>query len=235
MPRQILIIGLGNDYRGDDAVGRAVARRLQAIAGDYVRVLEESGEGVALMESWKGGDFVILIDAVHSSAAAGTIHRFDAATQPVPGSFFHYSTHAFSVAEAVELARALNQLPPQLVIYGIEGKNFDSRVGLSPEVKMAAEELFRMVKEDLCTNSRSYDLLRKIESIAREQGGQRVAGLKVKLGVLSHISADHFASTSKPLREARSAEGARLEIETLTDEYDPHAQDILLDSVELED
>ena len=75
MPRQILIIGLGNDYRGDDAVGRALARRLQAIAGDYVRVLEESGEGVALIESWKGGDFVILIDAVHSGAAAGPASR----------------------------------------------------------------------------------------------------------------------------------------------------------------
>ena len=155
MPRQILIIGLGNDYRGDDAVGRAIARRLQTIADDNVRVLEESGEGVALMESWKGGDLVILIDAVHSGGAPGTIHRFDAAMQPVPGSFFHYSTHAFSVAEAVELARALNQLPPRLIVYGIEGKNFDSRVGLSPEVKVAAEEVFRMVKEELCTNSRS--------------------------------------------------------------------------------
>jgi hydrogenase maturation protease len=155
MAGQILIIGLGNDYRGDDSVGRALARRLQAIAGDSVRVLEESGEGVALIEAWKGGDFVILIDAVHSGGVPGTIHRFDAAMQPIPGSFFHYSTHAFSVAEAVELARALNQLPPRLVIYGIEGKNFDSRVGLSPEVKVAAEEVFRMVKEELCTNSRS--------------------------------------------------------------------------------
>jgi hydrogenase maturation protease len=155
MPEHILIIGLGNDYRGDDAVGRALARRLQVIAGSSVRVLEESGEGASLIEAWEGADFVILIDAVHSGGAAGTIHRFHAAMQPVPGRFFHYSTHAFSVAEAVELARALNQLPPRLIVYGIEGKNFDSRVGLSPEVKVAAEEVFRMVKEELCTNSRS--------------------------------------------------------------------------------
>ena len=155
MTGQILIIGLGNDYRGDDAVGRVLARKLQSIAGDNVRVLEESGEGAALMESWKGGDFVILIDAVHSGGAAGTVHRFDTVTQPVPGSFFHYSTHAFSVAEAVELARALNQLPPRLIVFGIEGKNFDSRVGLSPEVKVAAEEVFCRVKEELCTSSRS--------------------------------------------------------------------------------
>ena len=154
MARRILIIGLGNDYRGDDAVGRALARRLQAIAGGNVRVMEESGEGASLIEAWQGADLVMLIDAVHSGGAAGTIHRFDAAMQPVPGSFFHYSTHAFSVAEAVELARALNRLPPRLIVYGIEGKNFDSRVELSPEVKAAAEEVFRMLKEELWTNSR---------------------------------------------------------------------------------
>jgi hydrogenase maturation protease len=155
MPRQILVIGLGNDYRGDDAVGRIAARRLKATAGDDVRVVEESGEGASLIEAWKGADFVILIDAVHSGGAAGTIHRFDAGMRPVPSSFFHYSTHAFSVAEAVELARALNQLPPRLRVYGIEGKNFDSRVGLSPEVEAAADEVLRSVKEELCTNSRS--------------------------------------------------------------------------------
>jgi hydrogenase maturation protease len=154
MPGQILIIGLGNDYRGDDAAGRIVARRL-ATAGGNVRVLEESGEGASLIEAWKGANFVILIDAVHSGRAPGTIHRFDTAIQHVPGSFFHYSTHAFSVAEAVELARALDQLPSRLIVYGIEGKNFDSREGLSPEVAAAATEVFRMVKQELCTNSRS--------------------------------------------------------------------------------
>jgi hydrogenase maturation protease len=153
--QQILVIGLGNDYRRDDAVGRVGARRLKAIAGDNVRVVEESGEGAALIEAFKGADFVILIDAVHSGGAAGIIHRFDAEARPIPARFFHYSTHAFSVAEAVELARALNQLPAKLIVYGIEGKTFDSGVGLSLEVEGAAEELLRRVREELCTNSRS--------------------------------------------------------------------------------
>src|SRR6516225_3943134 len=110
-PRQILVIGLGNDYRGDDAVGRVVARGLKAIGADNVRVVEESGEGAALIQAWKGADFVIVIDAVHSGGAPGSIHRFDAESQPIPSSFFHYSTHAFSIAVAVELARALIYSP----------------------------------------------------------------------------------------------------------------------------
>ena len=150
-----LIIGLGNDYRSDDAVGRVVARKLGAESLDGVRILEESGEGAALMDAWRGADFVILIDAVHSGGKPGTIYRIDAHAEEIPRSFFHYSTHAFSVAEAVELARALGQLPPRLVIYGIEGKNFESGISLSPEIETAAEEAARRVKAKLCTSSYS--------------------------------------------------------------------------------
>ena len=153
--RQILVIGLGFDYRGDDAVGRVVTRRLKAIGADNVRVVEESGEGAALIEAWKGADFVIAIDAAYSGGAPGSIHRFDAESQPIPSRFFHYSTHAFSIAEAVELARALNQLPAKLVVYGIEGKTFDAGAGLSLEVEGAAAELVSWVEEELRTNSRS--------------------------------------------------------------------------------
>jgi len=35
---------------------------------------------------------------------------------------------------------ALDQLPPRLIVYGIEGKDFTSGEGLSPEVAAAVEE-----------------------------------------------------------------------------------------------
>ena len=82
-----LIIGLGNDYRSDDAVGRVVARKLRAESLDGVRILEESGEGAALMDAWQGADFVILIDAVHSGAKPGTIYRIDAHAEEIPAVF----------------------------------------------------------------------------------------------------------------------------------------------------
>jgi hydrogenase maturation protease len=151
----VLIIGLGNDYRSDDGVGRDVARKLRAESLDGVRILEESGEGAALIDAWHDADFVILIDAVHSGAKPGTIYRIDAHAEEIPRSFFHYSTHAFSVSEAVGLGRALGQLPQRLVVYGIEGKNFEAGIGLSPEIETAAEETARRVKAELCTSSHS--------------------------------------------------------------------------------
>jgi hydrogenase maturation protease len=144
MPQTLpLIIGIGNEYRSDDAVGLVVARRLKERLADSVTILEQSGDGAALMEVWRGAETVIIIDAMMSGAAPGTIRRFDASAQQIPKSGFCCSTHAFGVAEAIELARALGNFPQHLVVYGIEGKNFAAGVGLSAEVEKAAGETVR--------------------------------------------------------------------------------------------
>lgn len=145
----ILVIGVGNVYRGDDAVGRIVAQDLKREMPDCVNTVEKGGDGMALMESWEDADTVILIDAVHSGALPGTIHRFDAHAQPIPATYFHYSSHAFGVAEAVELSRALNQLPPHFIIYGIEGKCFEPEGELTREVAKAAQDVLTQIQHDI--------------------------------------------------------------------------------------
>ena len=78
------------------------------------------------------------------------------------------------------------------------------------------------------------DLIQKIKAIAQEESAQKVVGVKVSLGALSHISADHFRDHFIAAARGTIAEDAKLEIETFRDEYDPQAQDILLESLELE-
>lgn len=144
-----LIIGVGNDYHRDDAVGVAIARALREKNLRHVQVLEQSGEGTALLEAWHGAERVILIDAVQSGAAPGTILRFEAHRQAIPTKFFHSSTHDFGVAEAIELARTLGQLPKSLIVYGIEGKDFSLGEGLSPEVAHAASQVLDKILKEL--------------------------------------------------------------------------------------
>lgn len=139
--REALVIGVGNAYRGDDAAGIVVARRVRELASPKVRVLEEEGEPTDLMESWADTTRVVLVDAVVSGAPAGTVHRFEPALRPLPVQLFRYSTHAFSVAEVIELARALDRLPTGLVLYGIEGRSFGAGAGLSPEIEAIVEEV----------------------------------------------------------------------------------------------
>jgi hydrogenase maturation protease len=144
-----LIIGIGNEFRRDDAVGLVVAARLRAQVSDGFMVIEHRGEGASLMEAWKDTNRVMIIDAVRSGAAAGTLYRFDAGERSVPANFFNYSTHAFSLAEAIEMARVLNQLPERLVVYGIEGEDFTLGTGLTPAVEQAAREVELQILADI--------------------------------------------------------------------------------------
>ena len=130
------IIGIGNLFRRDDGAGLAVAR-LIAKQHPNVTVIEHSGDGLALIEAWHGTTRVVLVDAVQSGCASGAVQHFDALGTPLPIGCFNGSTHGFNVAEAIELARALNRLPVHLELFGIEGRDFTTGEGLSPEVESA--------------------------------------------------------------------------------------------------
>jgi hydrogenase nickel incorporation protein HypA/HybF len=78
------------------------------------------------------------------------------------------------------------------------------------------------------------DLIRKIEAIARQQQAERVIGVRVRLGALAHLSPEHFRAHYVAAARGTLAEGAALEIQVMSDITDPHAQDLLLDSVEVE-
>ena len=146
---QITIIGIGNAFRGDDGVGLLIAQRLRALALPGVTILEQSGEGAALVETWREAGRIIVVDAVSSGSTPGTIHRLEVTDQPLPAHFSGGSTHAFGLAEAVELARQLDRLPPGLVIYGIEARDFTLGTGLSPEAQAAAESLIKQLAQEL--------------------------------------------------------------------------------------
>ncbi len=148
---RIGVIGIGNDSRGDDAVGLVVARQLQCDVSEGVTVQEICGEGMSLLDRWSGVDAVILIDASYSGAPPGSIHRLEPLTQPIPKELFLCSTHAFGVGQAIELGRALQQLPPHLVVYGIEGAQFDIGRELSDDVRQAVPDVVQQVRQDITT------------------------------------------------------------------------------------
>jgi hydrogenase maturation protease len=128
-----LIIGVGNPWRGDDAAGIEVALRVGGLAFE--------GDGTGLVDAWAGADDVVIVDAAAPGTAPGTVHRFDASTAPLPAHRLRSSSHHFGVADAIELARALDRLPPVLRVYAIEGEDFGAGRKLSPPVRRAVEAL----------------------------------------------------------------------------------------------
>lgn len=139
----MLVIGIGNELRGDDAAGLLAARRVrERLAGRDVAVRELEGDPSALLAAWEGADAVVVLDTMRSGAAAGTVRRFDAAAQPLPAELTgSTSTHALGLAEAVELARALGRLPARLVVLAIEGTGFAAGAALTDGVREGLERL----------------------------------------------------------------------------------------------
>jgi hydrogenase nickel incorporation protein HypA/HybF len=78
------------------------------------------------------------------------------------------------------------------------------------------------------------DLTRKVDDVVRRANGERAAEIVVKLGALSHMSAEHFQEHFDEVSKGTIAEGARLAVEESDDPHDPHAQDMVLQSVEVE-
>jgi hydrogenase maturation protease len=144
-----LVIGVGNEFRGDDAAGIIVARRLGERNLPGVTTVEQSGEGADLLATWEGQESVFLVDAAQSGAEPGTIHRFDAHKERLPTDSFHFSSHAFGVVEAIEIARNLGQLPANLIVFGVEGENFKAGSGVSTSVQLALDQVIRLIRHEI--------------------------------------------------------------------------------------
>lgn len=119
-----LVVGIGNAWRGDDAAGLLVAHALRARELPDVTVVEAAGVDTDLIDLWQGAGRVILVDAVVSGAAPGTVHCFDLSHDGLPETHAFCSTHALDLAAVVELARVLDRLPPELWVFGVEASDF---------------------------------------------------------------------------------------------------------------
>lgn len=149
-PKPILIIGVGNDYRGDDGAGLQVARELDARDLPHVRIIEGIGDGTDMINAWQDAGKAFVIDAVYSDAEPGTVYRFDGLSDRIDEKIFAgYSTHAYSIPRTIELARTIDQLPSSLIIFGIEGGNYASGKGISPKIAVAIREVVGRIIEEI--------------------------------------------------------------------------------------
>jgi hydrogenase maturation protease len=144
-----LVIGVGNTFRCDDALGILVARELERRHPDDINVIEAPGEAAGLIQSWKERSRVAVVDAVGRGQSPGQVYRIDAIHERIETVQFHSSSHEFGLAETIALARTLARLPAILFVYGIEGQEFDNGIGLSDPVVKSLPELIRMIEDDL--------------------------------------------------------------------------------------
>jgi hydrogenase maturation protease len=133
-----IVIGVGNEYRCDDALGPTVVGLLRELDLPGVDFAESDGEPSGLMDLWEGFDLAVVVDAVRTDPARpGRVHRMSA-HHPSLGAAGATSSHGVDPGEVIALARALDRLPARLMLYAVEVADTGFGVGLSPDVADAA-------------------------------------------------------------------------------------------------
>jgi hydrogenase maturation protease len=138
-PPRRLVVGIGNPDRGDDGLGRMVAGLLRGRLPADVRIEERLGGAAELVDLLAEADHAVLVDAMVSGAAPGTIRRLDCAAGEVVPGVAGASSHGFGLAQAIGLARALGSLPPVCLVYAVEAAAFAPGAEMTAVVAEAAE------------------------------------------------------------------------------------------------
>jgi hydrogenase maturation protease len=139
------VLGVGNAWAGDDAAGLLVARMVRERAPGSVAVIEHEGEPTALLDVWDRAKLAIAVDATSGGGGPGAVRVMEATHEPLPAHLTGTSTHAYGLADAIELARALGRLPERLIVVGIEGERFEAGAEPGAAVRGALERATEQV------------------------------------------------------------------------------------------
>lgn len=146
----IVVAGLGSQYRRDDGAGPLVAARAVEEAG-IGRDIGPMTDPLDLLGVWDGAELAVVVDAVRSGAAPGTVHEVELAGDTAAGApadrSAMTSTHGIGLAGVLRLARAVGHAPGRVVVVGIEGEDFSRGTGLSPAVGAALPVAVQRVVE----------------------------------------------------------------------------------------
>ncbi|WP_094292110.1 hydrogenase maturation protease [Mycobacterium neumannii] len=144
----MLVAGLGNIFLGDDGFGPEVMRRVPPdLAGPHVAVRDYGIGGMHLAyDLLDGCDALVLVDAIPSRGAPGTLHVFEADLTDARAET-GLDAHAMDPAAVFASLNALGGTPPFTVVIGCEVDRVDEGIGLSDAVAAAVPEAVQVIGE----------------------------------------------------------------------------------------
>lgn len=141
-----LIAGFGNVLRGDDGFGVEVVRRLgeRGMASASVELLDVGTGGIRLaQELMTPFDRLIIVDAATRGGAPGSVYAL--VVDDVKPTR-EIDMHTTVPSRALEVARALGPLPPEIYLIGCEPASVDElTTELSPLVEAAVDVAIREI------------------------------------------------------------------------------------------
>jgi hydrogenase maturation protease len=149
----IIVVGVGQSYRGDDEAGLAAVRLWSerfspAEWNPELRVELAESPGLGLLSLLSGAETAILVDAVQSGMEPGTVHLL-AETDLIAFLAGSDSAHGWGIAETLALGRSIDpgSLPDRIILIGIEIAQVEPGIGLSSTVASAIPRVASLIQE----------------------------------------------------------------------------------------
>jgi hydrogenase maturation protease len=138
---QIRVVGLGNLMRSDDAAGMLAVRRLTEDSRfpPEIEVIEGGTLGLDLLHAVYGISHLLVLDAVDTGAAPGTLVRF--AGHELTGLPASKSVHLLGLSDLIDVLRLMDGPPAEIVLLGIQPESTDWGTALTPVVQVAQSGL----------------------------------------------------------------------------------------------
>jgi hydrogenase maturation protease len=147
--RRAVVIGVGNEFRRDDAAGAAVVALLARQVPAGVTLAVNDGEPTRMIEAWTDVPLAIVVDAVRAEPAVpGRLHRL-VLDHPAVGPVGPVSSHGLGLDDAIGLGRALDRMPGRLIVHAVEAGDLSQGTGLTPPVAAVIDTLAAAILRDL--------------------------------------------------------------------------------------
>jgi hydrogenase maturation protease len=146
----ILVLGIGNRFMSDDAVGVKLVERLQA---EYrfppeVAVVDGGTEAISLLTMLEGIERLLVVDAIDKGSAPGTLIRLSG--EDLQTCFrIRISSCQFGVEDMLAAAELLDYAPRKVAIWGVQPAVLECGAELSPIVAEQFDALLESVLEEL--------------------------------------------------------------------------------------
>lgn len=145
-----LILALGNPLRGDDGIGTAVLTHLASLGLPPDVVLVDGGTpGLETVLLLQGYQRAIIIDAAEMGLTPGAWRCFQQGAIARSAAGLTGTLHNAGLAEALHLGAALNILPPQIIVYGIQPQSVGWEPGLSAAAAAAVPVVARAIADSV--------------------------------------------------------------------------------------
>lgn len=147
---EILILGVGNILLMDEGAGIRAVEELQRRYRfpENVELLDGGTAGIELLRYLRNKGLVIIIDTMKNDQVPGTIMKV--VGKDVPAMLqTRISPHQLGLSDLLAAAQLTNELPANVVLFGVEPKTVATGLTLSDELASSFDDLLEAVINEL--------------------------------------------------------------------------------------